>query len=40
MAAAIGLCRRGKTDDRIYGPEFDPATGNGGFEIWMPVQAK
>ena len=22
-----------------YGPEFNPATGLGGFEIWIPVQA-
>lgn len=21
-----------------YGPEFDPATGNGGYEIWIPVK--
>jgi AraC family transcriptional regulator len=21
-----------------YGPEFDPATGNGGFEVWLPVR--
>jgi AraC family transcriptional regulator len=21
-----------------YGPEFDPVTGNGGFEIWFPVK--
>lgn len=21
-----------------YGAEFDPATGNGGFEIWIPVE--
>jgi AraC family transcriptional regulator len=20
-----------------YGAEFDPATGSGGFEIWIPV---
>jgi AraC family transcriptional regulator len=23
-----------------YGPEFNPVTGEGGFEIWMPVKAK
>jgi AraC family transcriptional regulator len=23
-----------------YGPEFDPATGNGGFEIWLPVKVR
>src|SRR5262249_28681154 len=22
-----------------YGPEFNPATGLGGFEIWIPIQA-
>lgn len=22
-----------------YGPEFDPATGNGGLEIWIPLKA-
>ena len=21
-----------------YGPEFDPVTGNGGFEIWLPLK--
>jgi AraC family transcriptional regulator len=21
-----------------YGPEFDPRTGNGGFEIWIPIR--
>ncbi|MES1213127.1 MAG: GyrI-like domain-containing protein, partial [Singulisphaera sp.] len=23
-----------------YGPEFNPATGLGGFEIWVPVQPR
>ena len=23
----------------VYGPEFDPRTGLGGFEIWIPVEA-
>ena len=23
-----------------YGPEFDPVTGNGGFEVWLPVKTK
>ena len=23
-----------------YGPEFDPVTGEGGFEIWLPVAAE
>ncbi|MDA4634384.1 GyrI-like domain-containing protein, partial [Escherichia coli] len=22
-----------------YGPEFDPRTGNGGMEIWIPIKA-
>jgi AraC family transcriptional regulator len=21
-----------------YGPEFDPLTGTGGFEIWVPIK--
>lgn len=24
----------------LYGPSFDPATGDGGFEIWFPVRKK
>jgi len=26
-------------DFERYGPEFDPRTGNGGFEIWVPVRS-
>ena len=22
-----------------YGPEFDPRSGNGGFEVWLPIKA-
>jgi AraC family transcriptional regulator len=25
-------------DFERYGPEFDPRTGNGGFEIWLPIR--
>ena len=21
-----------------YGPEFDPRTGNGGLEVWIPIK--
>ena len=26
-------------DFERYGPEFDPRTGTGGFEIWLPIKA-
>ena len=39
-----GLARAGLTPEPApmferYGADFDPRTGNGGFEIWVPVKA-
>jgi AraC family transcriptional regulator len=33
-----GLIAAGGPEFERYGEEFDPATGNGGFEIWIPIR--
>jgi AraC family transcriptional regulator len=36
---ASGYQTTGGPEFERYGPEFDPRTGTGGFEIWIPVSA-
>jgi len=35
---ASGLKAADAPNFERYGETFDPATGNGGFEIWVPVR--
>ena len=37
---ASGYQMTGGPEFERYGPEFDPRTGTGGFEIWIPVKEK
>jgi AraC family transcriptional regulator len=39
MLPESGLQASGGPEFERYGAEFDPATGSGGFEIWIPVNA-
>ncbi len=40
-AMAVHIAERGEPLKKNWdGPEFEPKTGNGGFQIWLPIQAK